>query len=65
MREAMSDALGRVRSRDVRVYALLAVAFRRYVQPLIVMIAIPFGIIGAVLGHICWASTSRSSASWA
>jgi multidrug efflux pump subunit AcrB len=34
------------------IYALLAVAFGSYVQPLIVMMAIPFGIVGAVLGHI-------------
>lgn len=34
------------------IYALLAVAFGSYIQPLIVMVAIPFGIIGAVLGHI-------------
>ncbi len=34
------------------VYALLAVAFGSYLQPLIVMIAIPFGIVGAVIGHL-------------
>jgi multidrug efflux pump subunit AcrB len=34
------------------VYALLAVAFGSYAQPLIVMAAIPFGIVGAVIGHI-------------
>ncbi len=34
------------------IYALLAIPFRSYYQPLIVMIAIPFGVIGAVLGHI-------------
>ncbi|MEJ2702340.1 MAG: efflux RND transporter permease subunit, partial [Sedimentisphaerales bacterium] len=34
------------------IYALLAVPFRSYSQPIIVMIAIPFGIVGAVLGHI-------------
>jgi len=34
------------------IYALLAVAFGSYVQPLIVMVAIPFGIIGGVIGHI-------------
>ena len=34
------------------VYALLAIAFGSYVQPLIVMVAIPFGIVGAVIGHI-------------
>jgi multidrug efflux pump subunit AcrB len=34
------------------IYSLLAIAFRGYVQPLIVLVAIPFGIVGAVLGHI-------------
>ncbi|MCB0359243.1 MAG: efflux RND transporter permease subunit, partial [Bdellovibrionales bacterium] len=33
------------------IYALLAIPFRSYVQPLIVMLSIPFGIIGAVGGH--------------
>ena len=36
----------------VVVYGLLAIPFRSYVQPLIVMSVIPFGLIGAVLGHI-------------
>ncbi|WP_036386077.1 efflux RND transporter permease subunit [Muricauda sp. MAR_2010_75] len=34
------------------IYALLAIAFSSYSQPLIVMFAIPFGIVGAVIGHI-------------
>ncbi len=34
------------------IYALLAIAFGSYTQPLIVMMAIPFGIVGAVIGHI-------------
>jgi multidrug efflux pump subunit AcrB len=34
------------------IYALLAIPFGSYYQPAIVMIAIPFGIVGAVLGHI-------------
>jgi multidrug efflux pump subunit AcrB len=34
------------------IYALLAVPFRSYIQPMIVMMAIPFGIVGAVLGHM-------------
>lgn len=34
------------------IYVLLAIPFRNYTQPLIVMIAIPFGVIGAVIGHI-------------
>ena len=34
------------------VYALLAIPFKSYFQPLIIMLCIPFGVIGAVAGHI-------------
>ena len=34
------------------IYGLLAVQFRSYAQPLIVMSAIPFGIVGATIGHL-------------
>ena len=34
------------------IFALLAVPFKSYVQPLIVMSAIPFGVVGAVAGHV-------------
>ncbi len=34
------------------IYALLAVPFRSYSQPLIVMSVIPFGLVGATLGHL-------------
>lgn len=34
------------------IYAMLAIPFRSYVQPLMVMAVIPYGIIGAVAGHI-------------
>ena len=34
------------------IFAMLAVQFRSYVQPLIVMSVIPFGLVGAVLGHL-------------
>lgn len=33
------------------IYALLAIPFKSYMQPLIVMSVIPFGMIGAVMGH--------------
>jgi len=33
------------------IYILLAIPFKSYMQPLIIMSAIPFGIIGAVIGH--------------
>lgn len=34
------------------MYALIAVAFRSYALPLLVMTAIPFGFMGAVIGHM-------------
>lgn len=34
------------------IYALLAVPFRSYSQPLLIMSAIPFGLVGAVFGHL-------------
>ena len=34
------------------IYALLAIPFRSYVQPLIVMLGIPFSFIGALIGHL-------------
>lgn len=34
------------------IYALLAIPFQSYSQPFIVMSVIPFGLIGAVLGHM-------------
>ncbi|MCG8669829.1 MAG: efflux RND transporter permease subunit [Pseudomonadales bacterium] len=33
------------------MYVMMATLFRSYTQPLMVMFAIPFGIIGAILGH--------------
>ena len=34
------------------IYALMAVPFKSYLQPLVVMSAIPFGIVGAFWGHL-------------
>ncbi len=34
------------------IFSMLAVPFRSYIQPIIVMSAIPFGVIGAIIGHI-------------
>ena len=36
------------------IFALLAVPLRSYLQPLIIMAAIPFGLVGAILGHLLW-----------
>ena len=35
----------------VIIYALLAIPLRSYVQPLVIMSAIPFGAVGAIFGH--------------
>jgi len=34
------------------IYALLAVPLKSYIQPFIVMVVIPFGLIGAIGGHL-------------
>ncbi len=36
------------------MYALIAIAFKSYWHPLLVLTAIPFGFMGAVFGHILW-----------
>jgi multidrug efflux pump subunit AcrB len=33
------------------IYALLAIPLRSYLQPLIIMAVIPFGLVGAIVGH--------------
>jgi len=51
-----SEALSSLRSGFLLalliIYALLAIPFRSYIQPLLVMGVIPFGIVGAIWGHI-------------
>jgi len=34
------------------IYTLLAVPFKSYLQPFIIMFSIPFGIVGAIFGHM-------------
>lgn len=52
MREATQTLWGGFGLAMFVIYALLAIAFRSYLQPFIVLSAIPFGLIGAVAGHI-------------
>lgn len=52
MRESTASLWGGFVLAMIVIYALLAVALGSYVQPMIVMGAIPFGIVGAVIGHI-------------
>ena len=39
------------------IYGLLAIPFRSYLQPFLVMSVIPFGLIGAVMGHLLFGIT--------
>ena len=52
MRESTQTLWGGFLLAMLVIYALLAVAFGSYTQPIIVMGAIPFGVVGAVIGHI-------------
>lgn len=36
----------------ILIYTLIAIPLRSFSQPLIIMLAIPFGIVGAFLGHL-------------
>lgn len=39
------------------IFALLAIPLKSYIQPLIVMSVIPFGMIGALVGHMIFGTT--------
>ncbi|MCP4116646.1 MAG: efflux RND transporter permease subunit [Desulfobacteraceae bacterium] len=52
MRDSIESLISGLLMALFAIYALLAVPFRSYVQPMIIMAAIPFGIVGAVIGHI-------------
>ncbi len=52
MRDALSGLLVGFIGALFGIYGLLAIPFRSYLQPLIVMMAIPFGVVGAIFGHV-------------
>ena len=52
MRQAMASLWGYFGLALAVIYSLLAIAFRRYIQPIVVLVAIPFGMVGALIGHI-------------
>lgn len=52
--EFMAEILGLETIALFVMYALIAIAFRSYFLPLLVMTAIPFGFMGAVLGHLAF-----------
>jgi multidrug efflux pump subunit AcrB len=52
LRDAVDSFFVSVSGALIVIFALLAVPFRSYTQPLIVMSAIPFGVVGGILGHL-------------
>lgn len=52
MRESTQSLISGLLMALLAIYALLAIPFKSYFQPMIIMSAIPFGIVGAILGHI-------------
>jgi multidrug efflux pump subunit AcrB len=50
-RESMESMFTGFKLVLIVIFALLAIPFRSYSQPMLIMVAIPFGIVGAILGH--------------
>jgi len=51
-RESMTGIMEGFMIALLLIYVLLAIPFKSYIQPFIVMSAIPFGVVGAIWGHI-------------
>ncbi len=51
-KESMADIIKGFTIALFAIYALLAIPFKSFSQPLVVMSAIPFGIVGALAGHL-------------
>ncbi|MBW2436634.1 MAG: efflux RND transporter permease subunit, partial [Deltaproteobacteria bacterium] len=51
-RESMRSLMIGLMMALVVIYAMLALPFNSFIQPIIIMLCIPFGIVGAVIGHL-------------
>ena len=51
-KESMSDVMRGFFLAIILIYTLIAIPLRSFGQPLVIMSAIPFGIIGAIFGHM-------------
>ena len=60
MKESLSTLFTGFIIAMIAVYILLAIPFRSYIQPAIIMVSIPFGIVGAVIGHVVMGYSSLS-----
>ncbi len=50
--ESVTSLIGGFIIAILGIYLLLATQFRSYFQPVVIMVALPFGMVGAVLGHL-------------
>ncbi len=39
------------------IFVIIATIFRSYIQPLVILVTVPFGIIGAIIGHLVFGYT--------
>jgi multidrug efflux pump subunit AcrB len=51
-RESMQSLMSGLLLALLVIYAMLAIPFNSFIQPMIIMMSIPFGIVGAVMGHL-------------
>ncbi|MCF7847716.1 MAG: efflux RND transporter permease subunit [Kiritimatiellales bacterium] len=51
-RESVAGLIKGLLGAIILIYVILAIPFKSYSQPLIIMVSIPFGIVGAVIGHL-------------
>jgi len=51
-RESMQSLIRGLLGALVVIFAMLAIPLNSYIQPVIIMAAIPFGMVGAVIGHL-------------
>ena len=51
-RESMSSLKNGMLVALLVIYAMLSIPFNSWIQPIVVMMAVPFGLVGAVFGHM-------------
>ncbi len=52
MRESFSSLFVGYPMAMIGIFIIIATMFRSYIQPLVIMFTIPFGVIGAIAGHL-------------
>ncbi|MCI5119866.1 MAG: efflux RND transporter permease subunit, partial [Candidatus Electrothrix sp. AUS4] len=52
MRESFAPLKVTVPLAVLGIFVIVATTFRSYIQPLVILVSIPFGIIGAILSHL-------------